>query len=180
MSSLLFIECSLLEKILGMQTGYVSDFSDKTFREFVMEKTKIDIFTEEYAEAGTSKANRLRTFWKKESDATVAALLEPLLEYALREKTDFDRGLGARDEHLFIEARKILQKLKDEPNQNSFHTATKLVYPTKKEIIEFFRSHTGFHNVLRISELLVAPHHNNVQDPEWQHVRDLLHELKSE
>ena len=111
MSSLQFSERSLLEKILGMRTGYVSDFSDQTFREFVMEKTKIDILAEQYAENGTSKANRLRTFLKKESNATVVALLEPLLEYALKEKTDFDRDLGARDERLFIEARKIVQKL---------------------------------------------------------------------
>ncbi len=66
MSSLQFNERKLLEKILQMQTGYVSDFSDKTFREFVMEHTGIDIYTEAYEENGTSKANRLRTFWKKE------------------------------------------------------------------------------------------------------------------
>jgi len=180
MSSLQFSERSLLEKILGMRTGYVSDFSDQTFREFVMEKTKIDILAEQYAENGTSKANRLRTFLKKESNATVVALLEPLLEYALKEKTDFDRDLGARDERLFIEARKIVQKLKDESSQNPLRTAMKLVYPTKNEIIEFFRNHTGFHTALRISELLVAPHRNNVQEPEWRHIRDLLHELKSE
>ncbi|MBP7770325.1 MAG: hypothetical protein KA066_00200 [Candidatus Pacebacteria bacterium] len=115
MSSLKFNERNLLERILEMKTGYVSDFSDRTFREFVLETTGIDILTEPYAEGGTSKANRLRTFWVKESDETVATLIEPLLEHALRSKTDFDRELHTRDEHLFIEARKIIQRLKDEP-----------------------------------------------------------------
>ena len=33
---------------------------------------------------------------------------------------------------------------------------------------------------MRISELLVAHHHSNLQDKEWQHIRGFLHELKSE
>ncbi len=114
MSSLQFSERNLLEKILGMRTGYVSDFSDRTFQEFVLEKTGIDILTPEYEENGTSKANRLRTFLKKESDATVIALIEPLINYAYTEKTGFDREIHARDEILFIEARKIVQRLKDD------------------------------------------------------------------
>lgn len=116
MSSLQFTERSILEKIFGMGAGYVSDFSDRTFREFVLEKTGIDISTESYEESGTSKANRLRTFWKKESDEITAALTEALLEYSLREKTDYDRELHTRDENLFIEARKIVQRLRDESN----------------------------------------------------------------
>lgn len=114
MSSLQYTERNLLEKILGMKTGYVSDFSDRTFQEFVLEQIGIDILTEPYEENGTSKANRLRTFWKKESDEITVALTEALLEYALGEKTDYDRELSAHDENLFIEARKIVQRLKDE------------------------------------------------------------------
>ncbi len=116
MSSLQFTERSLLEKILGMRTGYVSDFSDRTFREFVLEKTGIDILTESYEEAGTSKANRLRTFWKKAPDEVTAVLIEALLEYSLKEKTGYDGELSVRDEYLFIEARKIVQRLTDQSN----------------------------------------------------------------
>ncbi len=42
----------------------------------------------------------------------------------------------------------------------------------------FFRTHSDFHSVYRISELLIAQHHNNIQDEEWQHIRTLLHRLK--
>jgi len=55
-----------------------------------------------------------------------------------------------------------------------------LIYPTRDEIIEFFRSHSGFHTVYRISELLISNHHSNIQDVEWKHVLKILHQLKSE
>lgn len=55
-----------------------------------------------------------------------------------------------------------------------------MVYPTKDEIINFFSTHSGFMDVYRISELLIAPYHSNMQNEEWQHVKDVLHELKSE
>jgi len=113
MSSLQYTEKALLEKILGMRTGYVSDFSDRTFREFVEEKTGIDIYTDRYVENGTSKANRLKTFWKKESDAVITPLVEGLLDYAYFEKTSLDTELHVNEEKQFLEARKIVQRLKD-------------------------------------------------------------------
>ena len=42
---------------------YVLNFSDRTFSEFFEEHTRIDIDVDTYRERGTSKANRLRSFW---------------------------------------------------------------------------------------------------------------------
>jgi hypothetical protein len=53
-----------------------------------------------------------------------------------------------------------------------------LIFPPEYEIMLFFRTHTDFHSVHRISELLIAPHHSNMQDKEWQHIRTQLHHLK--
>jgi hypothetical protein len=53
-----------------------------------------------------------------------------------------------------------------------------LIFPPEYEIMLFFRTHTGFNSVHRISELLIGPHHSNMQDKEWQHIRTLLHHLK--
>lgn len=53
------------------------------------------------------------------------------------------------------------------------------VYPTKDKIMEFFQTHTGFFSVIQITESLIAPHHNNIQDTEWEHVRTMLHQLKT-
>ena len=70
-----------LEKFLGMSSGYVLDFSDRTFGEFVFEVVGIDIHDEKYTMEGTSKAKKLRGFLKLESDHTVGKLLLALIAY---------------------------------------------------------------------------------------------------
>jgi hypothetical protein len=71
-----------LEQALGMRSGYVLDFSDRTFGEFVDDSVGRDIFDAKYNYASGSKANRLRAFWKEESNAAVGRLLRDLLDYA--------------------------------------------------------------------------------------------------
>jgi hypothetical protein len=44
MSDLTFVEKEKFEKLLGMASGYVLDFSDRTFGEFVSDSTGRDIF----------------------------------------------------------------------------------------------------------------------------------------
>jgi hypothetical protein len=51
-----------LEAFFGMSSGYVLNFSDSTFGEFVFEKTGIDIHSSCYTNEGTSKAKKLRAF----------------------------------------------------------------------------------------------------------------------
>lgn len=82
MSDLTFNEKRKLEQCFGMKSGYVLDFSDRTFREFVLDATGRDIFDEKYNYASGSKANRLRAFWQKEDNATVGKLLGELLTYS--------------------------------------------------------------------------------------------------
>src|SRR6266851_8542938 len=81
MSNLTFTEKRKLEQLLGMKTGYVLDFSDRTFAEFVSDATGRNIFDERYNYASGSKANRLRAFWQKEDNATVGKLMEEMLDY---------------------------------------------------------------------------------------------------
>lgn len=61
-----------LEKYLEMKMGYVCDFSNRTFADFVLEHTGVDVYSEKYF---GSKANRLRAFWDTESNYVVAKLL---------------------------------------------------------------------------------------------------------
>lgn len=81
MSDLTSIEKLKLEKLLEMGGGYVLDFSNATFKEFILENSKIDIYDERYNYHSGSKANRLRAFWKIESNSVVGNLLASLLEY---------------------------------------------------------------------------------------------------
>jgi hypothetical protein len=79
MSDLTFVERRKFEQLLGMGTGYVLDFSNRTFREFVLDSTGRDIFDSRYDYASGSKANRLRAFWQKEDNALVGKLMNDLV-----------------------------------------------------------------------------------------------------
>jgi hypothetical protein len=79
MSSLQATDRRILEEFLGMSFGYVLNFSDYTFGEFVCETVGLDIHSGHYTGEGTSKAKKLRAFWKLESDQTVGKLLLALI-----------------------------------------------------------------------------------------------------
>jgi hypothetical protein len=85
MSSLTFIEKRKFEELFGMKSGYVLDFSDRSFQSFVQEYVGKDILSSRYNYASGSKANRLRAFWQLEDDVTVAKLMGALLDYAEKE-----------------------------------------------------------------------------------------------
>jgi len=80
MSSLNAIEKRALEKLLQMGGGYVLDFSNRTFNEFILDSTGLDIDREDVGGPG-SKANRLRYFWNNQPDHVVGKLLNDLVEY---------------------------------------------------------------------------------------------------
>lgn len=63
MSDLSSIEKRRLERLFNMGGGYVLNFSDRTFGDFFEEHTGLDIDHTRYKKHGTSKANRLRSFW---------------------------------------------------------------------------------------------------------------------
>jgi hypothetical protein len=68
MSSLTMRDKRVLEDFLGMGSGYVLNFSDRTFADFVHEAVDVEIHTDKYAIHGSSKAKKLRAFWDIESD----------------------------------------------------------------------------------------------------------------
>lgn len=78
MSSLTDIEKRYLEKILGMQSGWVLDYSDATFGA-LFSRHKIDIHSQKYQTYGTSKAKKMRAFWEQESDGLVGRVLSEML-----------------------------------------------------------------------------------------------------
>ncbi len=80
MSDLTSLEKRKLEKLFGMETGYVLDFSNRTFEEFVRGSAGLNIFDQRYNHGSGSKANRLRAFWQKESNAIVGKLMNDLLD----------------------------------------------------------------------------------------------------
>jgi hypothetical protein len=69
------------EKLLGMGTGYVLNFSNRTFDEFVSDSTGRNVYDSHYDRGSGSKANRLRAFWEVEGNSMVAKLMGDILEY---------------------------------------------------------------------------------------------------
>lgn len=78
MAELNRIQIMKLERLFEMECGYVLDFSNRTFQEFIYDCMRIDIEDEKYCQMGTSKAKRLRAFWRIESPYKVAKLIMSL------------------------------------------------------------------------------------------------------
>lgn len=105
MASISALEKRALEKIMGMSSGYVLDFSNRTFYEFVEDVVRRDIDDPRYDNASNSKANRLRAFWSVEPDHIVAELLNALLQVAERDHQP--------DPTLLDECRRIATRLRE-------------------------------------------------------------------
>ncbi|MCB9383096.1 MAG: abortive infection family protein [Bryobacterales bacterium] len=81
MSDLTKKEGRKFERLLGMESGYVLDFSNRTFEEFVLDHTDRNIYDFKYDYGSGSKANRLRGFWKAETNYVVGKLMQALADH---------------------------------------------------------------------------------------------------
>lgn len=79
---ILFTEKRDIEAALQMSSGYVLDFSNRTFSEFIAASIGIDIYAGQYSIQGGSKANHLRAFFDKAPDHQVGRLLTDLILHA--------------------------------------------------------------------------------------------------
>lgn len=102
MADISFNEKKNLERLFQMGGGYVLDFSNRTFEEFVLDSVSISIYDEKYAYDSGSKANRLRAFWSAEPNHIVGKLIADLVDYTLmghevpRQLQDQCRQIGKR------------------------------------------------------------------------------------
>jgi predicted nucleotide-binding protein len=117
MADLKYLEKQRLEKLFGMGSGYVLRFSDKTFREFVHGTTGRNIDDEKYKNAGTSKANRLRSFWSRESDHLVGKLLGELLQLAGDENPQL-RDSEAYQQSVVVARRLLGERVTDKSSES--------------------------------------------------------------
>jgi hypothetical protein len=111
MSDINFLEKSNFEKLFQMASGYVLDFSDRTFTEFFID-FKVDINDEKYCDEGASKARRLRSFWKKEQNELVGKSLISMVNYA--------KTLGSSDPDLILQCLKAAERLAGKQPENEF------------------------------------------------------------
>ena len=105
MSDLSNIEKRSLERLFDMGSGYVLDFSNRTFEEFILDSTGKSVYDSKYDNASGSKANRLRAFWSVEPNYVVAKLLGDLLQYVA------ELGVKPGQEQLFESCWRMVQRL---------------------------------------------------------------------
>lgn len=96
-----------LEHLLNMRTGYVLDFTNATFQDFILTSVGIDV-DKKYPDG--SKAVRLRSFWQDESDATVATLMVEMLD-RWRTNQLMNNGPSPADQTIYEEAIAELNEL---------------------------------------------------------------------
>ena len=78
MAKLSFTEKQLIERVFGMGSGYVLNFSNREFEEFMKDVVSYNIY-QKYP--GLSKAKMLRQFIEDESDAYVGKMIILLINY---------------------------------------------------------------------------------------------------
>ena len=78
MAKMDFIEKDYFERLFGMGSGYVLDFSNRSFQEFVYSIMRIDIYSKY---PGLSKAKILRSIITDYDNVTVGKLLLELMRY---------------------------------------------------------------------------------------------------
>lgn len=111
MANLRQIEKMKFEKLFDMGGGYVLDFSNYSFQQFVLDILSIDIYDSRFDTYGTSKANRLRTFWQIESDYNVGYLMKEMLEYWKTIKDLSGQAITESDDKIFNDCLAIANNL---------------------------------------------------------------------
>lgn len=103
MARLNYIEKEKFERLFGLGSGYVLDFTNRQFQEFIYENAGIDVYRKYQ---GLSKAKILRNIIKDYNDIVVGKILLGLMQYM----QEFNL-IKDEDKELFRECLKIGNKL---------------------------------------------------------------------
>ncbi len=82
MSNLTGKERLKLEKLFDMRGGYVLNLNNHTIGMLFTEEVGIVIHDEKYCSSGTSKANKVREFWRLENNHVVGKAIQALIDEA--------------------------------------------------------------------------------------------------
>lgn len=102
----------ILERQFGMEGGYVLDFSNQLFQQYIFDVCKLDIYDSKYSALGDSKAKRLRMFWQLEADRTVGILINELLAYWQTYKKLHGSNITKEEAEIFNDCLRIANRLR--------------------------------------------------------------------
>lgn len=127
MSNLKETDIIVIEKMIERKTdgkGYVWDFTNDTFKQFVESYTGLNIYDEKYLrDNGSSKMKRLKTFLSIEEDAYVIMLLNGICDYGKKRNYLYKSNMD--------ELQKYIRKLKQTEKNIEFD---KNLYKEAKKI----------------------------------------------
>lgn len=103
------IELEVIDEIFDMKSGYVLDFTNRTFEEFFSDELNIEIYHDKYDADGSSKAKRLRCLLKVATDQERVKILISLWKY--RTRLVKRNKLPEIDIHLIEDFSSLLQRI---------------------------------------------------------------------
>ncbi|MDZ7694020.1 MAG: hypothetical protein U5K69_23355 [Balneolaceae bacterium] len=103
------LEKEYFEELFEMETGYVLNFTNKSFERFFKNTLDIEIYNDKYGNYGNSKANRLRAFWDEESDDLVGQALSDMLDrFVFKEQKE---GNKPEENAIYPKCREVADRL---------------------------------------------------------------------
>lgn len=112
MSSLTPVEKRAFEKLFGMESGYVLDFTNTSFDNLFLDILGISIYQDKYAKYGESKAKRLRSFWDAEPDERVGRILAELIKFY---DLNVAEEVKAKEKDVYQKCQRKVQQLLGQP-----------------------------------------------------------------
>ena len=107
------MDIPIIDRVFGMEGGYVLDFSNRTFAEFLYDELSVDIYDDRWAALGNSKANRLRCYLRRADRQTALQVLEALWEY--REASSVIAGHPELEDTVRLAYFRIVERLGGTP-----------------------------------------------------------------
>lgn len=117
------VDVKLLDEIFEMGSGYVLDFSNRTFSELFIEELGINIDNPNYAVDGGSKAKRLRCYLRQANTNEVVKVLLALWDYreAIRRRSGQEVTMELAKSEFYL----LIEKLGGKVPKSVHHKATK-------------------------------------------------------
>lgn len=118
MANLTFSDKQLIESVFEMSSGYVLNFSNRDFEEFMKDMVQYSIYTKY---PGLSKAKMLREFMKDESDIYVGKTIVMLINY-MNENSLITADKKDKMDNLCELGNRLLGKNKAHPHSRQYNS----------------------------------------------------------
>ena len=115
------MDMPIIDRVFGMEGGFVLDFSNRTFAEFFHDEVNVDIHNPHWAVQGGSKAKRLRYYLRQADRQKALDTLNALWEY--REASRVTADYPELDDSVLTAYFRIIERLGGKPREPAVPTA---------------------------------------------------------